>query len=280
MIRLINQQIWSKIVSGGGGGSNVKIATGMYKGNGTYGESNPNKVVLSFEPKLFVVATEESKQPMLTAIEGAKYGWGVYGTQNTSAKFVLGTTTIWWNDDGAIYQLNVRNTMYHYVAIGYDETVEDGQSVSGSTQSIPTGGIIIWSGLANAIPSGWALCDGSNGTPDLRDRFVLGAGTHEVGETGGSEEVALTEAQMPEHSHLFRAYGSDGKKSLPDDKSVSILCIASSKSTSNSIGNAYFFNGPAGIKYNESDNVVSKVGSFEPHQNMPPYYALCYIMKL
>ena len=52
---------------------------------------------------------------------------------------------------------------------------------------IPIGGIIIWSGAQNAIPQYWQLCDGTNGTPDLRDRFIVGAGNnYTVGATGGS----------------------------------------------------------------------------------------------
>ena len=57
--------------------------------------------------------------------------------------------------------------------------------------SIPSGGIILWSGAANAIPSGWYLCNGSNGTPDLRGRFVVGYsdtdGDYDVGDTGGAK---------------------------------------------------------------------------------------------
>jgi microcystin-dependent protein len=65
---------------------------------------------------------------------------------------------------------------------------------------IPRGAIIMWSG--SKIPSGWALCDGSNGTPDLRDRFILGANTiNEAGQTGGSNSYSLSVSQMPAHSH-------------------------------------------------------------------------------
>ena len=60
------------------------------------------------------------------------------------------------------------------------------------TYRVPSGGIIIWSGASTAIPSGWFLCDGLNGTPDLRDRFVVGAGsTYAVGATGGSANATL-----------------------------------------------------------------------------------------
>ena len=60
----------------------------------------------------------------------------------------------------------------------------------------------MWSGAVDAIPTGWALCDGQNGTPDLRDRFIVGAGgSYDVGDTGGAESVTLTVDQMPQHSH-------------------------------------------------------------------------------
>lgn len=68
--------------------------------------------------------------------------------------------------------------------------------------AIPRGLISMWSGEISTIPSGWALCDGQNGTPDLRDRFTVGAGgEYNVGATGGAKTVALTEAQMPTHNH-------------------------------------------------------------------------------
>lgn len=118
----------------------------------------------------------------------------------------------------------------------------------------PVGTIVIWSGTADNIPSGWQLCDGTNGTPDLRDKFVLGAGTnHAVGETGGSEDVTLTVEQMPSHSHSYYyrsgagTAGGSGKSFATDSR---------------------------------SSQSSSKTGGDQPHPNMPPYYALCYIMKL
>src|SRR5690606_19438934 len=67
---------------------------------------------------------------------------------------------------------------------------------------IPIGGIIMWSGSIDSIPPGWALCDGRNGTPDLRDKFIVGAGqSYQVGNTGGRKEVTLTTSQLPTHTH-------------------------------------------------------------------------------
>jgi microcystin-dependent protein len=71
---------------------------------------------------------------------------------------------------------------------------------------VPSGGIIMWSGSVASIPSGWFLCDGTNSTPDLRDRFVVGAGSsYAVGATGGADSVTLSTSQIPSHSHSFSA---------------------------------------------------------------------------
>lgn len=80
------------------------------------------------------------------------------------------------------------------------------------TTHMPIGGIIMWSGAVDAVPTGWGLCNGSeydlsNGTgkitaPDLRNRFIVGAGDeYTVGVTGGEKTHILTEAEMPSHSH-------------------------------------------------------------------------------
>lgn len=76
---------------------------------------------------------------------------------------------------------------------------------------VPKGGIILWSGAIANIPAGWALCNGSNGTPDLRNRFVVGAGsTYAVGDTGGADSVTLTAAQMPTHNHTATTASAGG----------------------------------------------------------------------
>lgn len=75
--------------------------------------------------------------------------------------------------------------------------------------AIPSGIILLWSGSIASIPSGWALCNGSSGTPDLRDRFVVGAGTtYSVGDIGGAASVTLTSAQIPSHTHTITTTGS------------------------------------------------------------------------
>jgi microcystin-dependent protein len=75
--------------------------------------------------------------------------------------------------------------------------------------AIPSGVILLWSGSIATIPGGWALCNGSNGTPDLRDRFVVGAGsTYSVGATGGANTVTLDATQIPSHTHTVTTTGT------------------------------------------------------------------------
>lgn len=120
-----------------------------------------------------------------------------------------------------------------------------------SFKGFSSGMIVMWFGTANNIPSGWVLCDGSNGTPDLRDKFIVGAcGEYAVGETGGAKEVTLTLNQIPNHSHSIDA------------------------GSANSYGGyAAYGSGSGSIK-------TDGVGGGQAHENLPPYYALCFIMKI
>jgi microcystin-dependent protein len=87
----------------------------------------------------------------------------------------------------------------------------DGSLLTG-IEGVPSGIIGIWSGSVASIPSGWVICNGSNGTPDLRNFFVVGAGdTYAVGATGGSNTVTLAETNLPGHTHsVSGTTASDG----------------------------------------------------------------------
>ena len=85
-------------------------------------------------------------------------------------------------------------------------------------------GQIVWYyGNITKIPKGWALCDGKNGNPDLRDKFVVGSGeTYKQDQEGGEEKVVLTEDDMPKHSHQFNPYMLDSGNKYFNDKTIQI----------------------------------------------------------
>jgi microcystin-dependent protein len=97
-----------------------------------------------------------------------------------------------------------------------DQIVVNGQGqitslTQGAGASIPTGIIVMWSGSASSVPSGWALCNGqtvsSSTTPDLRGMFIVGSGgTYSTGDTGGSENVTLTTSNLPSHTHTISSH--------------------------------------------------------------------------
>jgi microcystin-dependent protein len=109
---------------------------------------------------------------------------------------------------GSVEGMSVHDNTWHSEDF---ETTTGAQAKADSAESnaksyvdsnLPTGIISMWSGTITTIPSTWALCDGTNGTPDLRDRFIVGAGSsYSVGDTGGADSVTLTEAQLPSHNH-------------------------------------------------------------------------------
>ena len=113
-------------------------------------------------------------------------------------------------------------------------------------RSFGSGFIAWWYGALNNIPVGWALCNGENGTPDLRDKFVYGAGTTPVGNTGGNatHEHDFT---SDNHRHRFREDG---------------IGVGS------------------GATIDDDSTLETATGTTDPGITLPPYHALAYIMEL
>jgi len=134
--------------------------------------------------------------------------------------------------------------------------------------AFPSGGIIIWSGSVASVPSGWYLCNGSNGTPDLRDRFVVGAGsTYAVAATGGSANAIVVShthtatVTDPGHAHSYTTSNFTGNQNSGQALATdSVSSTTGSNTTGISVG-------------------ISTTGSSATNANLPPYYALAYIMK-
>ena len=137
----------------------------------------------------------------------------------------------------------------------------DGSNLS-SVPGVPSGAIILWSGASNAIPSGYVLCDGNNNTPNLQDRFVVGAGnTYAVDATGGSKDATL-----PSHYHNFPG----------DDQLTGANGIAG---WSNSNDGNFNYDATSTTSGGGKMWRTSTEGASAVNKNLPPYFALCYIMK-
>ena len=88
----------------------------------------------------------------------------------------------------------------------------DGSGLTG-IEGVPSGVIAMWSGTVANVPSGWNICDGTNSTPDLRERFIVGSATdsgatYDVGDTGGGT-ATLTEDNLPSHAHGAGNFATD-----------------------------------------------------------------------
>ena len=137
-----------------------------------------------------------------------------------------------------------------------------------------SGMIILWSGSIVSIPAGWVLCDGTNSTPDLRDRFVVGAGTtYAVGNTGGSANAIVVShthtatVTDPGHAHTTNFQNTNAPSNGDN-------FMAGTNGPASGIPSNPTFSNTTGITVG-----ISTTGSSGTNANLPPYYALAYIMK-
>lgn len=154
--------------------------------------------------------------------------------------------------------------------------------LKGATSLVPSGVIMMWSGSVATIPTGFLLCDGTNGTPDLRSRFIVGAGSgYNPGDTGGADNVTLTTSQIPSHTH-------DGTTSSAGDHSHTVtIKDAWQGNTVDNNGGGFMYVGQNNTNTYTTSTAgahthtftTSSTGGGASHENRPPYYALAYIMK-
>jgi hypothetical protein len=171
-------------------------------------------------------------------------------------------------------------------------------SVWASQSVFSSGMILLWSGSVGSIPSGWVLCDGANSTPDLRDKFIVGAGsTYAVGATGGSPNAIVvthdhtfsgTTAANGAHQHFVSGGTYAGAKlgtleanpngtlkvgdSLSGNQNQYQLQATSSAATAG-------LTSTASTHDHTYSGTTASAGSSGTNANLPPYYALAYIMK-
>ena len=194
------------------------------------------------------------------------------------------------------------------VSFNGEVTFTDTLVLSGDQVGIfEVGMIMLWSGSVGTIPDKWALCDGTNGTPNLQDRFVVGAGdTYNPDDTGGANTETLTVANLPVHSHpITGSLGSAGSHSHagssaasggshrhtytfgtttrdggggPQVRTVSGSNTAQTQSGGSSHSHSLNITPDGSHTHSTGSLAAGNTGSGTAHNNMPLYYALAYIM--
>lgn len=179
----------------------------------------------------------------------------------TNATNLTGSGTISSTTTGTTQALGTNNTTIATTAFAL-------------ANGIPSGAIVMWSGSIASIPSGWLLCNGASGTPDLRDRFVVGAGsTYAVAATGGTADAVVV-------SHTHTATVTDPGHTHATSPATSLIGTAQQNAPGGAVANPgtpstlSIVSATTGISVANSTTGVSGTG-----QNLPPYYALAYIMK-
>ena len=201
----------------------------------------------------------------------------VNGTIANANPIVLGTDgkipSELWLQAGYAYKF-VLQTATNTAVATYDNISGILTTIPTATPSVPSGCILLWSGSTGSIPSGFVLCDGTNGTPDLRNSFIVGAGnSYTVGQTGGSTDAivvshthtATSTVTDPQHSHGVHAgAGTQGSSStdMVNNANLNLTSLTSNASTGITVATSNASTGTSGT-----------------NANLPPYYALAYIQK-
>ncbi len=149
-------------------------------------------------------------------------------------------------------------------------------TVTGAFNMIPKGTIFAYN--SEVVPEGWALCDGKDGRPDLRGRFLVGYDVekpdyNKIGKKGGEDFHKLIMKEMPSHNHGAAGQHTHTYTKIKDG-SRSNACNSCSGSYLKSLGSDNLETSIAG----NHEHAVQ--GSDEPHENRPPFYVVTYIIKL
>jgi|CXWL01.1.fsa_nt_gi microcystin-dependent protein len=147
--------------------------------------------------------------------------------------------------------------------------------ISAGKGSFVVGMIVMWSGNSNTIPPGWALCDGNNGTPNLRGRFIVGFDNNDPdynspNKTGGEKRHTLSEAELPAHSHSGETNDTTQGISLPQGGGMGGTHVLAAAAHNNGWND--------GALRHTHSFTTHNTGRSQSFDNRPPYYVLAYIM--
>ena len=319
---------------------NVSITGALFFGSGSSVNLSTNDIYLN--ARVIQNATGGTDDGLYIGYANASSGHTrIYGGGSTTGHFAISGNG---NNDIKFLGNNVYHSGNDGSGSGLDADKLDGQEGSyyrnagnlnagtipdarlANSSLFVTGMILMYTG--STAPSGWAICNGQNGTPDLRDRFVVGAGSaYAINNTGGSKDATLvshshtinnhvhgfsanTGGQSTTHSHTFSGsgsqshghnftgvYGNDHNDSqrravvMRNDRSTGYFTAAggsgvqdatvsisiSGNTGNNSSDHHHFVSGNTG---DPSDRGTDTQGSSATNANLPPYYALMFIMKL
>lgn len=228
--------------------------------------------------------------------------------------FDLNDSMFYFHDNGAWMALNelVRRAGSNEVQLKGNISIVGNMGTSGTMSTnnvsiagysnnalVPTGAIFMWSGSIASIPTGWALCDGTNGTPDLRERFIVGVGaadnTAVVGTTAYAPRdvssnlvntnfitLQANQTGLPAHNHPITDPGHSHTIASTRDFAVWINneADAGSGSSGNEVSASVH---PKELDFSTTGVTVRNVtarAATQSHENRPPYYALAFIIKL
>jgi hypothetical protein len=195
----------------------------------------------------------------------------LYGQESDDALYIAPNGNVGIGTDKPTSRLHVKGEVLINGNIQAIDVEASGRIKDKTGYLVPAGGIIMYTGSIADFDStgkgktgtkvqGWALCNGQNDTPDLRDRFLVGAGkAYEVNQTGGENKHQLTPEEMPEHRHQY----SRAKWNTMQWK-----------------GGARdpFWTDNGRDRYQTLS--TEPAGRSLPHENRPPYHAVFFMMKL
>jgi hypothetical protein len=152
-------------------------------------------------------------------------------------------------------------------------------ATAAAAAAFPSGGIIMWSGLISAIPSGWYFCNGSNSTPDLRDKFIIGASA----DSGGAAKTNITAAYTQTGGSKDAIVISHTHTATVSDPGHTHGPVVASRFAGPAFGgynvNLQISDTPIDSAFTGISVSNSTTGSSGTNANLPPYYAIAYIMK-
>jgi microcystin-dependent protein len=215
--------------------------------------------------------------------------------QSALAKDALGDPQTLYLYQSIVVKVATPDVVFNSATVNHDLQVK---GVISGIGIVPPGGIIMYSGdlkgfdsngtgLAGTMYQGWQICNKYNGTPDLRDRFIVGAGgAYTIGATGGAASVTLTKDQMPTHNHGGATGGTApflnycGVYYNSQGVSKGLMYNNGIADPNGNRPNLLTTRGLPEVQVQNHGHVIGIDGGGQAHENRPPYYALAFIMKL